>query len=75
MRLFSRLPTRSGKVAGHSCFTGQNGDPRSVVATDALKLSCASGIPIEKLAGEAFDQLENAVKAPARAPSGRSSKS
>ncbi|MGO9603847.1 MAG: hypothetical protein ACLQAT_10695 [Candidatus Binataceae bacterium] len=42
---------------------------------DALKLSRASGIPIEKLAGEAFDKLEDAVKAPARAPTARPSKS
>jgi transposase-like protein len=42
---------------------------------DALKLSRASGIPIEKLAGEAFDKLENPVKTPARAPTGHPSKS
>ncbi|MGO9606230.1 MAG: helix-turn-helix domain-containing protein [Candidatus Binataceae bacterium] len=42
---------------------------------DALKLSRASGIPIEKLAGEAFDKLEDAVKAPARALTARPSTS
>ena len=42
---------------------------------DALKLSRASGIPIEKLAGEAFDKLENPVKTPTRPPTERPSKS
>jgi len=42
---------------------------------DALKLSRASGIPIENLAGEAFDKLENPVKTPPRAPTGPPSKS
>lgn len=41
---------------------------------DALKLSRASGIPIEKLAGEAFDKLENPIKAPAQGPTERPSK-
>ena len=41
---------------------------------DALRLSRVSGIPIEKLAGEAYDRLEDAVKAPAGAPTRRPSK-
>ena len=39
---------------------------------DALRLSRVSGIPIEKLAGEAYDKLEDA---PAGAPTRRPSKS
>jgi len=42
---------------------------------DAPKLARASSIPIEKLVGEAFDKLENPVKAPARALTARPSKS
>ncbi|MGO9603854.1 MAG: hypothetical protein ACLQAT_10730 [Candidatus Binataceae bacterium] len=42
---------------------------------DTQRLSRASGIPIEKLAGEAFDKVENPVKAPVRAPTAGPSKS
>lgn len=42
---------------------------------DALRLSQASGIPVEKLAGEAFVKLEDPVKAPVQAPARRPSKS
>ena len=42
---------------------------------DALKLSRASGIPIEKLAGEAFDKLENPAETTAETPTKAPSKS
>jgi transposase-like protein len=41
---------------------------------DALRLSRVSGIPIEKLAGEAYDKLEDAAKAPAGARTKQPSK-
>ncbi len=41
---------------------------------DALRSSRVSGIPIEKLAGEAYDKLEDAAKAAEGTPTRRPSK-